>query len=147
MCPPHTLSIDILSIFLHPGAAMHVLNPVTLPHWMQLPTSSPTAWSDSSSTLAPGALLLGGWHTHWGPTTTLQLPLAMFHLHACAYLHFQPDHHIWTCPSVPAIPVPRAVWPTTSPKKPSFQLIGAPIRCPPPPISLWHSMHAHTHMF
>src|SRR5258708_825681 len=81
MCPPHTLSIDILSIFLHPGAAMHVLNPVTLPHWMQLPTSSPTAWSDSSSTLAPGALLLGGWHTHWGPTTTLQLPLATFHLH------------------------------------------------------------------
>src|SRR5258705_5762301 len=32
MCPPYTLSIDILSIFLHPGTAMHVPNPVTLPH-------------------------------------------------------------------------------------------------------------------
>src|SRR5258708_34083296 len=32
MCPPYTLSIDILSTFLHPGAAMHVLNPVTLLH-------------------------------------------------------------------------------------------------------------------
>src|SRR5258708_5229270 len=32
MCPPYTLSIDILSIFPHPGAAMHVLNPVTSPH-------------------------------------------------------------------------------------------------------------------
>src|SRR5260221_12089169 len=32
LCAHHTLSIDILSIFLHPGAAMHVLNLVTLPH-------------------------------------------------------------------------------------------------------------------
>src|SRR5260221_3976094 len=32
MCPPYTLSIDILSIFPHQGAAMHVPNPVTLPH-------------------------------------------------------------------------------------------------------------------
>src|SRR6266436_3692721 len=34
------------------------------------------------------------------------------------------------------------------PQRPSFQLVGAPIKCPPPPpISLWHSMHAHTHAF
>src|SRR5258707_450519 len=32
MCPPYTLSIDILSIFPHPGAATHVLNPVTFLH-------------------------------------------------------------------------------------------------------------------
>src|SRR5260221_711545 len=32
MCPPYTLSIDILSIFLHPGAATHVPNLVTSPH-------------------------------------------------------------------------------------------------------------------
>src|SRR5258705_1067042 len=43
--------------------------------WMQSPTSSPTSWSDSASTPAPEALLLGGWHTHWRPTTTLQLQL------------------------------------------------------------------------
>src|SRR5258708_19348787 len=114
--------------------------------WTQSPTLSPTAWSDPSSTLAPEALLLGGWHTHWGPTTTLQLPLAMFHSHTHAHLHFWPDHHIWTCLSIPAIPVPRAVWPTTSPKKPSFQLIGPPITCPPPPISLSHPIHAPTPM-
>src|SRR5260221_2282493 len=29
------------------------------------------------------------------------------------------------------------------PQRPSFQLVGAPIKCPPPPpISLWHSVHA-----
>src|SRR5260370_37034374 len=33
LCTHHTpFSIDILSIFLHPRAAMHVPNPVTLPH-------------------------------------------------------------------------------------------------------------------
>src|SRR6266436_3692252 len=32
MCPPYTLSIDILSIFPHPGAATHVPNLVTSPH-------------------------------------------------------------------------------------------------------------------
>src|SRR5258708_8662789 len=44
--------------------------------WMQSPTLSPTVWSDSASTPAPEALLLGGWHTHWRPTTTPQLPPA-----------------------------------------------------------------------
>src|SRR5260221_4690665 len=32
MCPPYTLSINILSIFPHPGTATHVPNPVTSPH-------------------------------------------------------------------------------------------------------------------
>src|SRR5258707_12302044 len=32
MCPPYTLSIDILSIFPHPGTATHVPNPLALPH-------------------------------------------------------------------------------------------------------------------
>src|SRR5260221_2452284 len=32
MCPPYTLSIDILSTFPHPGTATHVPNPVTSPH-------------------------------------------------------------------------------------------------------------------
>src|SRR5258708_27218634 len=58
---------------------------------MQSPTSTPTSWSDPSSTLAPEALLLGGWHTHWRPTTTLQLPPAMFCSHAHAHLHLWPD--------------------------------------------------------
>ncbi len=90
---------------------------------------------------------MGGWHTHWGPTTTLQLPLAMFHLHACAYLHFQPDHHIWTCPSVPAIPAPRAVWPTTGPKSPPSSWLMHPLSAhhhlPSPSSTLWMCMHMH----
>src|SRR5258708_5407759 len=53
--------------------------------WTQSPTLSPTSWSDPASTLAPEALLLGGWHTHWRPTTTLQLPPAMFCSHTCAH--------------------------------------------------------------
>src|SRR5258708_564189 len=60
--------------------------------WTQLPTLSPTSWSDPSSTLAPEALLLGGWDTHRRPTTTLQLPPAMFCLCTCAHLHLSPDH-------------------------------------------------------
>src|SRR5260221_12360494 len=68
--------------------------------WTQL---SPTSWSDPSSTLAPEALLLGGWDTHWRPTTTLQLPPAMFCSHAHAHLHLQPDHAAFgpTCLSLP----------------------------------------------
>src|SRR5258707_11058579 len=79
MCPPYTF----------PSTFCHFSHTQVLPcmfwirsHrciWMQSPTLSPTVWSDSSSTLAPEALLLGGWHTHWRPTTTLQLPLATFH--------------------------------------------------------------------
>src|SRR5258705_950563 len=51
--------------------------------WTQSPTLSPTVWSDSASTLAPEALLLGGWHTHWRPTTTPQLPRQCF---ACMHV-------------------------------------------------------------
>src|SRR5258708_5733424 len=41
--------------------------------------------------------------------------------------------HIWTCPSIPAIPAPRAVWPTTSPKgHPSSWLV--------------HPLSAHHHL-
>src|SRR5258707_419853 len=51
--------------------------------WTQSPTLSPTSWSDSASTPAPEALLLGGWHTHWRPTTTHQLPRQCF---ACMHV-------------------------------------------------------------
>src|SRR5258705_11072878 len=41
--------------------------------------------------------------------------------------------NIWTCPSVPAIPAPRAVWPTTGPKgHPSGWLV--------------HPLSAHHHL-
>src|SRR5260370_5433538 len=91
MCPPYTLSIDILSIFLHPLPCMFQIQ--SHRHiWMQSPTLSPTSWSDPTSTLAPEALLLGGWHTHWRPTTTPQLPLATFCLHTRTHLHLHPDH-------------------------------------------------------
>src|SRR5258708_3705488 len=59
--------------------------------WTQSPTLSPTSWSDSTSPPAPEPLLLGGWHTHWRPTTTLQLPPATFRLRARTHLHLQPD--------------------------------------------------------
>src|SRR5260370_42503046 len=58
--------------------------------WTQLPTLSPTSWSDSTSTPAPEALLLGGCHTHWRPTTTLQLPPATFCLTPSPPLHPPP---------------------------------------------------------
>src|SRR5258707_10867867 len=71
--------------------------------WTQSPTLSPTSWSAPSSTLPPEALLLGGWDTHWRPTTPLQLPLAMFRLCTCTHLHLQPDHAAFgpTCLSLP----------------------------------------------
>src|SRR5260370_1935117 len=71
--------------------------------WTQSPTLSPTFWSDSASTPAPEALLLGGWHTHWWPTTTPQLPLAMFRLHTSTHLHLQPDHTQFNPPH-PSLP-------------------------------------------
>src|SRR5258708_6037115 len=98
--------------------------------WMQLPTLSPTVWSDSSSTPAPEALLLGGWHTHWRPTTTLQLPLAMFCSCTHTHLHLWPDHAAFG-PAHPSLP--RAVWPTTGPKgHPSGWLV--------------HPLSAHHHL-
>src|SRR5258708_33802559 len=100
---------------------------------MQLPTLSPTVWSDSSSTLAPEALLLGGWHTHWAhhhsPATPGNILLMCMHpppspARSCC---------IWTHPSVPAIPAPGAVWPTTGPKgHPSGWLV--------------HPLSAHHHL-
>src|SRR5260221_12117514 len=98
---------------------------------MQSPTLSPTVWSDSASTPAPEALLLGGWHTHWRPTTTPQLPLATFR--SCPPPSLARLRHIWTRLSVPAIPAPGAVWPTTGPKgHPSGWLV--------------HPLSAHHHL-
>src|SRR5258708_14874022 len=59
--------------------------------WTQSPTLSPTSWSDSASTPAPEPLLLGGWHTHWRPTTPLQLPPETFRSCTCMPLHLRPD--------------------------------------------------------
>src|SRR5260221_14212869 len=91
MCPPYTLSINILQ-FSHTQVLpcmFQIRSHCCI--WTQLPTLSPTSWSDPASTLALEALLLGGWHTHWRPTTTPQLPPAMFCLCACAHLHLCPD--------------------------------------------------------
>src|SRR5260221_13353832 len=100
---------------------------------MQLPTLSPTVWSDSSSTLAPEALLLGGWHTHWAHHHSPATPGNVLLMH----MHPPPSparsHCIWTRPSVPAIPAPGAVWPTTGPKgHPSSWLV--------------HPLSAHHHL-
>src|SRR5260221_9730984 len=84
---------------------------------MQSPTLSPTSWSDPASTLAQEAFLLGGWHTHWRPTTTPQLPPAMFHLCACAHLHLQPDCAAFG-PAHPSLPFqhPGQFGPPLAPK-------------------------------
>src|SRR5258708_19995665 len=71
--------------------------------WTQSPTLSPTSWSDSASTPAPQALLLGGWHTHWSPTTTLQLPPAMFRSHSRTPLHLHPAPPALS-PAPPSLP-------------------------------------------
>src|SRR6266446_1295565 len=80
MCPPYTLSINILSIFLHPGTAMHVPNPVTSPHldavahlhlWPDHAAFGPAHLSlpfqhlgQFGPPLAPKAILPVGWCTH-----------------------------------------------------------------------------------
>src|SRR5258706_260832 len=90
--------------------------------WTQLPTLSPTSWSDPASTLAPEALLLGGWHTHWRPTTTPQLPPATFRSRTCAHLHLWPDRAAFG-PARPSLP---------------FQLPGThvdPLFCQPGPFT------------
>src|SRR5258707_8058399 len=89
---------------------------------MQSPTLSPTSWSDPASTLAPEA-------HHHSPATPGNVSLA------CTRPPPSParSHRIWTCPSVPAIPAPGAVWPTTGPKgHPSSWLV--------------HPLSAHHHL-
>src|SRR6266436_1515463 len=110
LCAHHTPFPSTFCQFSHTQALPHMFQIRSHCHiWMQSPTLSPTVWSDSASTLAPEALLLGGWHTHWRPTTTPQLPLAMF----CSHTHTPTSPArsccIWTHPSVPAIPAPGAV--------------------------------------
>src|SRR5258707_1171862 len=104
LCAHHTLFPSTFCQFSHTQALPRMFRIQSHRHiWMQLPTLSPTSWSDSASTPAPEALLLGGWHTHWRPTTTLQLPPATFHSCTHAHLHLQPDHAAFgpTCPSLP----------------------------------------------
>src|SRR5258708_24530163 len=93
LCAHHTPFPSTFCQFSHTQALPHMFR-IRSHHciWMQSPTSSPTSWSDPTSTLAPEALLLGGWHTHWRPTTTLQLPPATFHSCTCTNLHLHPYH-------------------------------------------------------
>src|SRR5258707_7734304 len=90
--------------------------------WTQSPTLSPTSWSDSASTPAPEA-------HHHSPATPGNVSLVRTHpppspARSCC---------IWTRPSVPAIPAPGAVWPTTGPKgHPSGWLV--------------HPLSAHHHL-
>src|SRR5260221_11560695 len=115
LCAHHTPFPLTFCQFSHTQALPHMFQIQSHCHiWTQSPTLSPTVWSDSASTPAPEALLLGGWHTHWRPTTTPQLPLATFCL--CPPPSLARLRHIWTRLSVPAIPAPGAVWPTTGPK-------------------------------
>src|SRR5260370_11653090 len=89
---------------------------------MQSPTSSPTSWSDPTSTLALEA------HHHSPATPSNVLLMCMHPPPSPARLH-----HIWTRLSIPAIPAPRAVWPTTGPKgHPSGWLV--------------HPLSAHHHL-
>src|SRR6266436_4857521 len=86
LCAHHTPFHSTFCQFSHTQALPHMFQIWSHCHiWMQSPTLSPTVWRDSASTPAPEALLLGDWHTHWRPTTTPQLPPAMFHL--CAHTH------------------------------------------------------------
>src|SRR5258708_39015742 len=87
MCPPYTFPFKILSIFPHPGTAMHVPNPVTLPHLdtvAHLVTHSLERLGFSTGPRRPsfGRLAHSLEAHHHSPAT-----LAMFCLHACAHLH------------------------------------------------------------
>src|SRR5258707_7732566 len=52
---------------------------------------------------------------------------------------------------LPVHPCHSSTWGSLAhhwPQRPSFRLVGAPIKCPPPPpISLRHSVHARAHVF
>src|SRR5258707_1462018 len=52
---------------------------------------------------------------------------------------------------LPVSPCHSSTWGSLAhhwPQRPSFRLVGAPIKCPPPPpISLQHSVHVRAHAF
>src|SRR5258708_23307334 len=122
------------SIFLHPGTATLVLNPVTLPHLdtvthlvthiLERPLFNTGPRGPSFGRLAHSLEA-----HHHSPATPGNVSLA----------HTRPppsparSRCIWTRPSIPAIPAPRAVWPTTGPKgHPSGWLV--------------HPLSAHHHL-
>src|SRR5260370_10402209 len=104
--------------------------------WMQLPTLSPTSWSDSASTPAPEA-------HHHSPATPGNVSLT----HMCAPPSLARSCCIWTRPSVPAIPAPGAVWPTTGPKAHPSRCLAHPLTSHhhPPSPSLPLSIRACPH--
>src|SRR5258708_21572423 len=105
------------SIFLHPGTATLVLNPVTLPHLdtvthlvthiLERPLFNTGPRGPSFGRLAHSLEA-----HHHSPATPGNVSLAC----TCPPPSPARLHCIWTRPSVPAIPAPGAVWPTTGPK-------------------------------
>src|SRR5258708_16029616 len=79
LCAHHTPFHSTFCQFSHTQVLPHMFQ-IRSHHciWTQLPTSSPTSWSDPTSTLALDALLFGGWLTHWRPTTPPSPPPPTF---------------------------------------------------------------------
>src|SRR5258708_14488048 len=106
----------------------------------------------------PGVTLLQHWPQRpffWeagtligGPPPLSSYPQQCF---TCAHVPISISGQIVLHLDPPIHPCHSSTWGSLAhhwPQRPSFQLVGAPIKCPPPPpISLRHSMHAHTRTF
>src|SRR5258708_24635659 len=105
------------SIFLHPGTATLVLNPVTSPHLdtvthlvthiLECPCFNTGPRGPSFGRLAHSLEA-----HHHSPAAPGNISLA----HTCPPPSLARSRRIWTHPSIPAMPAPGAVWPTTGPK-------------------------------
>src|SRR5258707_5171894 len=82
-----------------------------------------------------------------GPPPLSSYPWQCF---ACAHAPTSISSKIMLHLDPPVCPCNSSTWGSLAhhwPQRPSFQLVGAPIKCPPPPpISLRHSVHAHAHI-
>src|SRR5258708_36442856 len=107
----------------HPGVT-------PLQHWPQ----RPFFWEAGTRIGGPPPLSSYPWqcfaHAHMPTSISSQIMLHLdLPIHPCHSSTWGSLAHHW-------------------PQRPSFQLVGAPIKCPPPPpISLWYSVHAHTCAF
>src|SRR5258708_38894632 len=116
--------------------------------WMQSPTLSPTSWSDSASTPAQRPFFWEAGTLIGGPPPLSSYPWQRFaRTHARTSISSQIALHL-DPPVRPCHSSTRGSLAHHWPQSTSFRLVGAPIKCPPPPpISLQHSVHACAHMF
>src|SRR5258708_7314396 len=148
MCPPYTFPLT----FCHFPAPRHCHACSESGHIAAFGHSCPPCHPQ------PGVTPLQHWPQRpffWEAGTLIEgpPPLSSYPFQRFAHMHTSTStsSHIALHLDLPICPCHSTTQGSLAhhwPQRPSFPFVGAPIKCPPPPpISLWHSLHAHMHAF